>query len=191
VQAEVAPRILRARSRWPSVDDGDLDRDPAEVYRFGAQGDLAHDLGPSGRSASCLACVANAAITALVNGPSSFLGDYAGTAIAGARRFTLANWPEARQWTDSHSRALAGLVGDIEAAIGDVSAEWLAVAAWLASTRHPADEVRQRRVLIGHLIGRAVDMPAGTAWRARFRDTRHLLGTVQAILDQRMPLDQD
>ncbi|MCW2892748.1 MAG: hypothetical protein JWO75_2237, partial [Actinomycetia bacterium] len=25
-------------------------------------------------------------------------------------------------------------------------------------------------------------------WRVRFRDTRHLLDTLQAILDQRMPL---
>jgi hypothetical protein len=127
-------------------------------------------------------------LTEVIDG---FLGDYAGTPIAGARRFTLANWPEARQWTDSHSRALVGLAGDIEAVIGKVSAEWLAVAAWLASTRHPADEVQQRRVLIGHIIGRAVDMPAGAAWRGRFRDTRHLLDTVQTILDERMPLGED
>jgi len=26
------------------------------------------------------------------------------------------NWPEARQWIDSHSRALAELAGDVEAA---------------------------------------------------------------------------
>jgi len=34
-------------------------------------------------------------------------------------------------------------------------------------------------------------MPADAAWRARFRDTRHLLDTAQEVLDQRMPLDQD
>jgi hypothetical protein len=30
-------------------------------------------------------------------------------------------------------------------------------------------------------------MPANAEWRVKFRDTRHLLDTVQAILDQRMP----
>jgi hypothetical protein len=49
----------------------------------------------------------------------------------------------------------------------------------------------QKRVLAGHVIGRAIDTPADAAWRDRFRDTRHLLDTVQAILDQRMPLSED
>jgi hypothetical protein len=100
------------------------------------------------------------------------------------------HWPESRQWIDGHSRALAGLTADIETAIDGVLPEWLAIAAWLASTRHPADPVQQRRVLTGHIIGRATDMPADTAWRARFRDTRHLLGTVQEILDRHMPLSE-
>jgi hypothetical protein len=124
-------------------------------------------------------------LTEVIDG---FLGEYAGKPIAGARQFTLSNWPEARQWVDSHSAALDGLTGDVAAAIGEVLPEWLAIAAWLASTRHPADPVQQRRVLAGHIIGRATDMPADAAWRARFRDTRHLLDTVQAILEQRMPL---
>jgi hypothetical protein len=33
-------------------------------------------------------------------------------------------------------------------------------------------------------------MPASAEWRARFRNTRHLLDTVHAILDQRMPLSE-
>jgi hypothetical protein len=33
-------------------------------------------------------------------------------------------------------------------------------------------------------------MPANAEWRVRFRDTRNLLDTVQAILDQRMPLSE-
>jgi hypothetical protein len=124
-------------------------------------------------------------LTEVIDG---FLGDYAGEPIAGARQFTLSNWPEARQWIESHSQALAALTGDLEAAIGATPPDWLAIAAWLASTRHPADLVQQRRVLIGHVIGRATDMPASAEWRVRFRDTRHLLDTLQAILDQRMPL---
>lgn len=126
-------------------------------------------------------------LTEVIDG---FLGDYAVKPIAGARQFTLSNWPEARQWIDSHSGALAELTGDVEAAIGTLPPDWLAIAAWLASTRHPADLVQQRRVLTGHIIGRATDMPANAEWRARFRDTRHLLDTVQAILDQRMPLSE-
>jgi hypothetical protein len=127
-------------------------------------------------------------LTEVIDG---FLGEYANEPIAGARVFTRANWPESRQWTDSRPRALAELHGDIEAAIGAVPREWLDIATWLASTRHPADPVQQRRVLAGHIIGRATDMPADAAWRARFRDTRHLLDTVQAILGQRMPLSGD
>jgi len=127
-------------------------------------------------------------LTEVIDG---FLGDYAGTPIAGARQFTPANWPEARQWTSSHSRALAELSGDIDAALGKVPRDWLSIAAWLASTRHPADEVQQRRVLTGHIIGRATDMPADAAWRSKFRDTRHLLDTVQAILEERLPLNED
>jgi hypothetical protein len=126
-------------------------------------------------------------LTEVIDG---FLGDYAGKPIAGARQFTLSNWPEARQWTGSHSQALTVLTGDLEAAIGTTPPDWLAVAAWLASTRHPADPVQQRRVLTGHIIGRATDMPADAEWRARFRDTRHLLDTVQAVLDQCMPLSE-
>lgn len=127
-------------------------------------------------------------LTEVIDG---FLGDYAGKPIAGARVFTFANWPEARQWTQDHAGALEALTADIQAAVGEIPPEWLAIAAWLASTRHPADQVQQRRVMIGHVIGRAIDMPQDATWRARFRDTRHLLDTVQEILDQRMPLSED
>jgi hypothetical protein len=127
-------------------------------------------------------------LTEVIDG---FLGGYAAEPIAGARQFTIANWPEARQWADGHAGALGALAADLKAAAGPVSSEWLAVAAWLASTRHPADPVQQRRVLAGHVIGRALDMPQDAAWRARYRDTRHLLDTVQAVLEQRMPLSED
>jgi hypothetical protein len=127
-------------------------------------------------------------LTEVIDG---FLGDYAGKPIAGARQFTLSNWPEAGQWIDTHSSALEALTGDLAAAIGQILPEWLSIAAWLASMRHPADPVQQRRVLTGHSIGRAADMPADAAWRARYRDTRHLLDTVQVILEQRMPLNED
>lgn len=77
------------------------------------------------------------------------------------------------------------------ACIGSGPREWLGVAAWLASTRHPADPVQQRRVLVGHIIGRATDMPADATWRSRFRDTRHLLHVIQAVLEERVPLGED
>lgn len=126
-------------------------------------------------------------LTEVIDG---FLGEYAGEPIAGARVFTLANWPEARQWANDRAVALEALAGDVRAAIGAVPQEWLAVATWLASTRHPADPVQQRRVLTGHIIGRATEMPGDAPWRGRYRDTRHLLDTVQSILDQRMPLSE-
>ena len=126
-------------------------------------------------------------LTEVIDG---FLGDYASEPIAGARQFTFSNWPEAQQWADGRAGALLELGREVEVATGPVAVQWLAVAAWLASTRHPADPVQQRRVLMGHIIGRATDMPADAPWRAKFRDTRHLLDTVQAILDERMPLSE-
>lgn len=127
-------------------------------------------------------------LTEVIDG---FIGKYASEPIAGARVFTRSNWPESQQWTDSHARALTELHGEIDATVGEALPEWLNIAAWLASTRHPTDPVQQRRVLAGHIIGRAAGMPADAAWRSRFRDTRHLLSTVQAILEEHMPLIED
>jgi hypothetical protein len=105
--------------------------------------------------------------------------------------FTYANWPGAKDWALRHASALDVLTRELNAAWLGLPSEWIAIAAWLASTRHPADEAQQRRVLAGHVIGRAIATPADAAWRARFRDTRHLLDTVQAILDERMPVSED
>ena len=33
-------------------------------------------------------------------------------------------------------------------------------------------------------------MPADSAWRTRYRDTRHLLDMIQVILDQHVPLSE-
>lgn len=126
-------------------------------------------------------------LTEVIDG---FLGEYAGKPLAEARQFTLTNWPESQQWRQDHAGALMSLIREVEAVIGPVDFAWLLIAAWLASTRHPADQVQQRRVLTGHIIGRALDMPADAAWRARFRDTRHLLDTVQAVLEEHMPLSE-
>src|ERR1700733_14353202 len=52
-----------------------------------------------------------------------------GEPLTGARSFSLANWPHARPWADSHSRALAELAADVDAAIEPLPPEWLAVQA--------------------------------------------------------------
>jgi hypothetical protein len=127
-------------------------------------------------------------LTEVIDG---FLADYASRTLAGAHLFTRSNWPGAVQWIDIHAAAIEALQREIEAAVGELPPEWLSIAAWLASTRHPADPVQQRRVLAGHIIGRAIDAPPDADWRARYRDTRHLLDTIQQVLDRRMPLSQD
>lgn len=109
---------------------------------------------------------------------------------APAFEFKYANWPGAKDWADRHAAALKKLTNGLNAAYLGLSSDWVGIAAWLASTRHPADEAQQKRVLAGHVIGRAIDAPADASWRARFRDTRHLLGEVQAILDECMPLSE-
>lgn len=118
------------------------------------------------------------------------LRKYVAEAPAPAYEFTFANWPDADAWTRDRTAAVDQLSADLDAASVALPGEWLSVAVWLASTRHPADPVQQRRVLAGHIIGHAIDLPADAGWRARYRDTRHLLDSVQAILDQRMPLSE-
>ena len=104
------------------------------------------------------------------------------------RRFTLANWPEAAQWARLRSGALRVLRDDLAPSTGPLPAEWLAVAAWLASTRHPADVAQQNRILTGHIVGRAVDEPREAHWRQVNRDSRRLSADVQQIVDRHLPL---
>jgi hypothetical protein len=70
--------------------------------------------------------------------------------------------------------------------VDQVSPGYVAVATWLAATHHPADSVQQRRAITGHRL-RWFQKTAGT-WRDRYRDTRPLSETVQAILEQHLPL---
>lgn len=112
------------------------------------------------------------------------LRQYACEPLAAAYDFTLANWPGAAEWAREHSRALAALNEDLDMALGSVPAEWLAVAAWLGSTHHPADPAQQKRVITGHIL-RRFDL---ASVRPGYRNTRHLSETVQAILEQYLPL---
>lgn len=98
--------------------------------------------------------------------------------------FTFANWPQAAGWAQEHAGALKALNEDLDAALGPVPGEWLAIASWLASTHHAADPAQQKRVITGHLLRRSEAIPV----RDRYRDSRHLSETVQAILDRHLPL---
>jgi hypothetical protein len=64
------------------------------------------------------------------------------------------------------------------------------VAAWLASTHHQRDPAQQKRVITGHILRRATELTKG-GWRDRYRDSRHLCETVQAILERHLPLAAD
>ncbi len=110
---------------------------------------------------------------------------YATEPPAAAYGFTLENWPDAREWVRLHSPSAmyddlfkAGVVPDFE---------YLAVAAWLAATHHPADVTQQKRIITGHILRAALDA-AGP--RERYRDSRHLSETIQAILERHLPLGQ-
>jgi hypothetical protein len=105
--------------------------------------------------------------------------------------FSYASWTEARDWAAAHSAALGAMDRDISAATGFTAPEWLAIAAWLAATRHPADPEQQKRIITGHILGRATDEESFAAWRGRYRDSRHLSVTVQAILEGHLPLGAD
>jgi hypothetical protein len=102
-------------------------------------------------------------------------------------QFTFANWPDAREWALPRAAALGMIVAELAAAFVVRPAEWVAIAAWLASTHHPGDVAQQRRVITGHVLRRS----DYASVREHYRDTRHLSETVQAILDRHLPVAED
>jgi hypothetical protein len=119
------------------------------------------------------------------------LRQYNAEPLAVPRQLSFANWPDAKTWLDEvRSVAFDAMDAEISAATGWPDPEWLAVAAWLASTRHPADLVQQRRVLTGFILGRALEITEG-GWRDHYRDSRHLSATIQEILARHLPLVED
>lgn len=114
---------------------------------------------------------------------------YAAEPLPSAYGFTLDNWPDAREWARSHGSALAAAYDDLFRAGAVPDFEYLAVATWLAVTHHPADIPQQRRVIAGHILRFAQNVTEG-GWRNRYRDSRHLSETVQAILERHLPLGE-
>lgn len=108
---------------------------------------------------------------------------YATEAPPAAYEFTFANWPEAAEWASDGK--VAAMYGELFDACAAPSLEYIAVAAWLAATHHPADAAQQKRVITGHILRAALDA-AGP--REKYRDSRHLSETVQAILERHLPL---
>ena len=118
---------------------------------------------------------------------TELMRDYGYGDAARSYDFTIANWPEAAEWARRHLAALGSLIGELDAALGSVPVEWLSVAAWLAATHHAGDPAQQKRVITGHVL-RRFDFESV---RSRYRDTRHLSETVQAILAAHLPLADD
>lgn len=103
-----------------------------------------------------------------------------------AYEFTFSNWPEARKWTAARP-AFEALGKEISDATEVITPEYLAVVTWLAATHHRTDPAQQKRVITGHVVRRAQQVTEGS-WRDRYRDTRHLSDTVQAILEKYLQL---
>ena len=99
-------------------------------------------------------------------------------------------WPEARMWAAGRTEALAALCSDLEAHLGRVPADWLAVAAWLAASRHPRDPGQQQRIITGHILRRAAADPR-PPWLERNRDAARLADVAQKILERHLPLRED
>ena len=117
---------------------------------------------------------------------------YAAEPLPSSYDFTFANWPEAAGWHAKRSAAFAALESELSAATGFLPPEWLAIAVWLASTHHPTDAAQAKRVITGHVLRRAMsgDYADPGGWRGRYRDSRHLSETVQAILERHLPLGE-
>jgi hypothetical protein len=110
---------------------------------------------------------------------------YGNGAMLPAYEFTFANWPDAAAWVEAAPR-FRDLAGELAEALGFSDPEYLAVATHLAVTHHPADIAQQKRVITGHVLRRA-DRVAKGGWRGRYRDSRQLSETVQAILEKHLP----
>lgn len=114
---------------------------------------------------------------------------YSAEPLPAAYEFALANWPQAAEWSLPRDRALSALHDDLAEAGAGAGYEYLAVAAWLAATRHPADLKQQKRVMTGHVLRYATaGEDSFSGWRDRYRDSRHLSETVQAVLERHLPL---
>lgn len=107
------------------------------------------------------------------------------------RTFTLAHWPEAAGWAAAHRGALDALAGDLVGVAGELPAEWLAVAAWMTVTHHPASVAQQGRVITGHIVLRAVTGPEGAWWRSVHRDAGRLTAAVLEAVTPHLPLDEE
>lgn len=112
---------------------------------------------------------------------------YNAKADAPEQRFMFVNWPDVVPWLEERADAFKALHAEISAILGPPDSEHLAIATWLAVTRHPADLAQQQRVLTGFLVGRALEVTKG-GWRDRYRDSRHLSGVIREALDHHLPL---
>jgi hypothetical protein len=102
---------------------------------------------------------------------------------------TFANWPDAATWLEPAERydAFAEMDTELSNALAwpKTNAEYLTVATWHASTRHPGDPKQQARVIAGHVLRKVLPE---FSWADRYRDARHLTETVIAILSRHLPL---
>jgi len=112
---------------------------------------------------------------------------YASEPLPGAYDLTFANWPDAVTWLEPESayRAFEAMDAELSEALGLFNSEYLLVATWLAATRHPRDPEQQARILAGHVLRKVLPEQA---WADRYRDARHLCGTVLAILGRHLPI---
>jgi hypothetical protein len=112
---------------------------------------------------------------------------YNAKAVPPDHQFKFANWPDVSPWLDERMGAFNALDGEISDVLGRDDPEYLAVATWLAVTRHPSDTSQQQRVLTGFLLSPALDDTKG-AWRNRYRDSRHLAEVILEVLGRHLPL---
>jgi hypothetical protein len=121
------------------------------------------------------------------DGLNEAFGEWGTKPPASGYAYTFANWPAAREWASGGK--VGALYDDLFAATAAYNLEYVAVAAWLAVTHHPKDVKQQKRVLAGHILRRALAADAAGP-REKYRDSRHLSETVQAILERHLPLHE-
>lgn len=118
----------------------------------------------------------------------SLADDYGAKPTTTAYDLTFANWPEAVSWAQRREEPIEALGRALSGSATVVCGEWLTVAMWIAADRHPNDLEQQQRILAGHVLRTVM---SGDYWTEKFRDARHLLDTVQAVIAQHWPLGSD
>jgi hypothetical protein len=104
------------------------------------------------------------------------------------RRYCFADWPDALPWLTARFARWQAMADEVIIAGGGfVDREYVGVATWLGLTGPAETRDDVCRSILTDLLSAAQQVPVGSGWRARYRDTEELRGQLSVALDSRLP----